>query len=73
MPYATPTAIPCFPEKNTVDVCVSFFDWYQAIEDYTVMGVVPGRMMSEAMAVGVIQGSTVTIMRTPESFSSGRL
>lgn len=37
VPYATPTAIPCFPEKNTVDVCVSFFDWYQAIEDYTVM------------------------------------
>ena len=36
-------------------------------------GVVPGRMMSEAMAVGVIHGSTVTIMRTPESFSSGRL
>ena len=32
-----PTAIPCFPEKNTVGVCVSFFDWYQAIEDYTVM------------------------------------
>ena len=37
VPFATPTAIPCFPEKNTVDVCVSFFDWYQAIEDYTVM------------------------------------
>lgn len=35
--YAVPTAIPCFPEKNTVDVCVSFFDWYQAIEDYKVM------------------------------------
>ena len=35
--YAIPTAIPCFPEKNTVDVCVSFFDWYQAIEDYKVM------------------------------------
>ena len=37
VPFATPTAIPCFPEKNTVGVCVSFFDWYQAIEDYTVM------------------------------------
>ena len=30
------------PEKNTVDVCVSFFDWYQAIEDYTVMTTPPG-------------------------------
>ena len=37
VPFATPTAIPCFPEKNTVGVCVSFFDWYQAIEDYKVM------------------------------------
>ena len=37
VPFATPTAIPCFPEKNTVGVCVSSFDWYQAIEDYTVM------------------------------------
>ena len=31
------TALPCFDEKNTVDRCVSFFDWYQAIEDYKSM------------------------------------
>lgn len=35
--YNVPTAINTFPEKNTVDVCVSFFDWYQAIEDYQSM------------------------------------
>lgn len=35
--YKVATAIPTFPEKNTVDVCVSFFDWYQAIEDYKSM------------------------------------
>ncbi len=37
VPYPVPSAIPCFPEKNTVDVCVSFFDWYQAIVDYQSM------------------------------------
>ncbi len=37
VPYPVPSAIPCFPEKNTVDVCVSFFDWYQAIVDYKSM------------------------------------
>ena len=36
-------------------------------------GVVPGRMMSDTSAVGVSHASTVTIMRTPESSSSGRL
>lgn len=35
--YKVPTAINCFPEKNTVDTCVSFFDWYQGIEDYKSM------------------------------------
>lgn len=35
--YKVATAIPTFPEKNGVDVCVSFFDWYQAIEDYQSM------------------------------------
>ena len=37
VPYKVATAIPTFPEKNTVDVCVSFFDWYHAIEDYQSM------------------------------------
>lgn len=37
VPYKVATAIPTFPEKNGVDVCVSFFDWYQAIEDYRSM------------------------------------
>ena len=37
VPYKVATAIPTFPEKNGVDVCVSFFDWYQAIEDYQSM------------------------------------
>lgn len=35
--YKVKTAIPTFPEKNSVDVCVSFFDWYRAIEDYRSM------------------------------------
>ena len=35
--YAVATAIPSFTEKNGVENCISFFDWYQAIEDYTVM------------------------------------
>jgi anaerobic dimethyl sulfoxide reductase subunit A len=35
--YKIPTALDCFPDKNTVDVKVSFFDWYQAIEDYKSM------------------------------------
>lgn len=37
VPYSVATSIPTFPEKNKVDVCVSFFDWYQAIEDYKSM------------------------------------
>lgn len=37
VPYKVATAVPTFPEKNTVDVCVSFFDWYHAIEDYQSM------------------------------------
>ncbi|MDR1015431.1 MAG: molybdopterin-dependent oxidoreductase [Coriobacteriales bacterium] len=35
--YAVSTALDCFPEKNTVETQVSFFDWYQAIEDYRSM------------------------------------
>ncbi|NPD30695.1 molybdopterin-dependent oxidoreductase [Eggerthellaceae bacterium zg-1084] len=35
--YKVPSALPCFPQKNTVPVAVSFFDWYQAIEDYRSM------------------------------------
>lgn len=37
VPYKVATALPTFPDKNGVDVCVSFFDWYQAIEDYQSM------------------------------------
>ena len=37
VPFKVKTAVPTFPDKNTVDVCVSFFDWYQAIEDYRSM------------------------------------
>lgn len=37
VPYSVATALPTFPELNQVDVCVSFFDWYQAIEDYKSM------------------------------------
>ena len=35
--FAVATALPCFGEKNTVERCVSFFDWFQAIEDYKSM------------------------------------
>ncbi len=35
--YAVATSYPTFQEKNTVDVMISFFDWYQAIEDYKSM------------------------------------
>lgn len=35
--YNVATSIPTFPEKNGVNTCVSFFDWYQAIEDYQSM------------------------------------
>lgn len=35
--YAIPSSIPNLVEKNTVTTCVSFFDWYQAIEDYASM------------------------------------
>ena len=44
-----------------------------AVMSSSSKGVVPGRMMSEARAVGVRYGSTVTTMRRPESSSSGRL
>ncbi|MEA5019347.1 MAG: DMSO/selenate family reductase complex A subunit [Gordonibacter sp.] len=37
VPFKVATSIPSFPDKNTVGVCVSFFDWYQAIEDYRSM------------------------------------
>ncbi|MCL1799343.1 MAG: molybdopterin-dependent oxidoreductase [Eggerthellaceae bacterium] len=37
VPYGMPKAIPNLAEKNTVDTCVSFFDWYHAIEDYRSM------------------------------------
>ncbi|MEG0504676.1 MAG: molybdopterin-dependent oxidoreductase, partial [Raoultibacter sp.] len=37
VPYSVATALPSFPEKNTVDTCISFFDWFQAIEDYQSM------------------------------------
>ncbi len=37
VPYPFPSNIPTNQEKNGVDVCVSFFDWYQAIEDYASM------------------------------------
>ncbi|MDR2035448.1 MAG: molybdopterin-dependent oxidoreductase [Coriobacteriales bacterium] len=36
-PFAVATSIPCFPEKNTVDRCISFFNWFHAIEDYKSM------------------------------------
>lgn len=36
VPFSFPS-IPNFAEKNTVSTCVSFFDWYQAIEDYRSM------------------------------------
>lgn len=35
--YNVATSIPTFSEKNTVNTCVSFFNWYQAIEDYQSM------------------------------------
>ena len=37
VPFKVPSALNCFPEKNSVPVAVSFFDWYQAIEDYKSM------------------------------------
>lgn len=37
VPYNLGNALPNLAEKNTVDTCVSFFDWYQAIEDYKSM------------------------------------
>ena len=35
--YPIPSSIPNLVEKNTVTTCVSFFDWYHAIEDYKSM------------------------------------
>ena len=35
--FAVATSYPTFQEKNTVPNMVSFFDWYQAIEDYKSM------------------------------------
>lgn len=35
--YSVASALDCFSAKNTVDVAVSFFDWYHAIEDYQSM------------------------------------
>ncbi len=35
--YKTPSAIPAFPEKNTVEPVISFFEWFRAIEDYKSM------------------------------------
>ena len=35
--YPFPAQIPNLVEKNTVTTCVSFFDWYHAIEDYQSM------------------------------------
>lgn len=35
--YKTPSAIPAFPEKNTVEPVISFFEWCRAIEDYKSM------------------------------------
>ncbi|MEG0070892.1 MAG: DMSO/selenate family reductase complex A subunit [Raoultibacter sp.] len=35
--YKVASSIKTFPEKNGVNVCVSFFDWYHAIEDYKSM------------------------------------
>ena len=37
VPYKVATSIPNFDAKNGVDVAVSFFDWYRAIEDYRSM------------------------------------
>ncbi len=37
VPFSVTTSIPTFTEQNTVENCISFFDWYQAIEDYTSM------------------------------------
>lgn len=35
--YKTPAAIPAFPDKNTVEPVISFFEWFHAIEDYQSM------------------------------------
>ena len=35
--FPVPGSIPTFTEKNGVETCVSFFDWYHAIEDYRSM------------------------------------
>lgn len=37
VPYAVPGSIPNLSEKNQVDRVISFFAWYQAIEDYRSM------------------------------------
>ena len=37
VPYKIPANLPNFADRNSVETCISFFDWYQAIEDYTVM------------------------------------
>ena len=37
VPYSIPTNAPNLVEKNTVERVISFFDWYQAIEDYKSM------------------------------------
>ena len=37
VPFQVATALPNFADKNNVDVQVSFFNWYQAIENYRSM------------------------------------
>ncbi len=37
VPYKVKTSVPNLAESNTVDVCISFFGWNQAIENYKVM------------------------------------
>ena len=37
VPFHVATSIPTLGEQNTVEPCISFFDWYQAIEDYKSM------------------------------------
>ena len=35
--FKVKTSIPTLGDQNTVEPCISFFDWYQAIEDYKSM------------------------------------
>lgn len=35
--YKTPSSIPAFGAKNTVEPVISFFEWFRAIEDYKSM------------------------------------